>query len=69
LCFMGDKKAVGAHFYIEDAPSNIAQLRADGNQVLVYSNSTNRQVEGARAENWKEVKEAVLLAQKAWLAS
>lgn len=69
LCFMGDKKAVGAHFYIEDAPANIAQLREDGNQVLVYANSTNRQVDGPRAENWAEVKASVLQAQKAWLAS
>lgn len=69
LCFMGDKNAVGAHFYIEDAPSNIAQLREDGNEVLVYGNSTNRTVGGARAENWAEVKVAVLKAQAAWLAS
>ncbi|MFK5955231.1 MAG: 5'-nucleotidase [Planctomycetota bacterium] len=66
LCFMGDKKAVGAHFYIEDAPSNIEQLRADGNHVLVYANSTNRHVAGPRAENWDEVKVAVRAARDAW---
>lgn len=68
LCFMGDKKAVGAHLYIEDAPHNIEQLRADGNEVLVYANSTNRKVPGPRAENWKEAGAAVLAARERWLA-
>lgn len=69
LCFMGDKKAVGAHFYIEDAPGNIAQLREDGNEVLVYANSTNRQVEGPRVEDWDSVETAVLAARDRWAAS
>lgn len=68
LCFMGDKKAVGAHLYIEDAPHNIEQLREDGNEVLVFANSTNRKVLGPRAENWKEAGAAVLAARERWLA-
>ncbi|MGB0953552.1 MAG: 5' nucleotidase, NT5C type [Planctomycetota bacterium] len=68
LCFMGDKKAVGAHLYIEDAPHNIKQLREDGNEVLVFANSTNRDVPGPRAENWKEAGAAVLAARDRWLA-
>jgi len=66
LCFIGDKKAVGAHLYIEDTPSNVAQLRADGNEVIVYANSTNLELAGPRAENWAEVRELVLQAQESY---
>ena len=67
LCFMGDKKAVGAHLYLEDAPDNIEQLRADGNEVLIYTNSTNRQLQGPRADDWEEVHAAVLAARESWM--
>jgi len=67
LCFMGDKKAVGAHLYLEDTPNNVEQLRADGNQVIVFANSTNRKVSGPRAENWAEVHDMVLAAQEGFL--
>jgi 5'(3')-deoxyribonucleotidase len=66
LCFMGDKKAVGADLYIEDTPKNVEQLREDGAEVIVYANSTNREVPGPRAENWEQVAELVLAAQERW---
>lgn len=66
LCFMGDKKAVGAHLYIEDTPRNIEQLREDGNEVLIFANSTNREVPGARAEDWIQAREMVLQSQESW---
>jgi 5'(3')-deoxyribonucleotidase len=62
LCFMKDKGAVGANLYIEDAPENIVQLRGDGHQVLVFSNSTNRHLPAPRAETWEEVVDFVVQA-------
>ena len=59
LCFMRDKTAVGADLYIEDSPENIAQLREDGNPTIVFSNSTNLNLEGPRAASWAEVETLV----------
>jgi len=67
LCFMNDKGAVGAHVYIDDAPQNIEALRRQGCAAIVFSNSTNRGVEGPRAENWREVERLVLEARETWL--
>ena len=60
LCFMRDKAAVGADLYLEDAPENIEQLRADGHPTIVFSNSTNLHLDGPRAESWEEVERQVL---------
>ena len=61
LCFMKEKSAVGADLYIEDAPCNIEDLRRDSkNQVIVFSNSTNRECDEPRADNWGEVEELVI---------
>jgi len=63
LCFMGDKGAVGADLYIEDAPMHIEKLRRDGQQVIVFSNSTNRHLPGPRADTWDQVYEMVMRAR------
>jgi 5'(3')-deoxyribonucleotidase len=55
LCFMKDKAAVGADLYIEDSPSNIQALRSDGHRTIIFSNSTNRTLPGARADTWQDV--------------
>jgi 5'(3')-deoxyribonucleotidase len=55
LCFMEDKGAVGADLYLEDAPANIEQLRASGSAAIVFTNSTNRNVQGPRADTWADV--------------
>jgi len=55
LCFMERKAAVGADLYIEDAPKNVEALRAGGNEVLVFGNSTNRHIAAPRVTNWDEV--------------
>lgn len=55
LCFLADKGAVGADLYVEDSPSNVEQLRADGHPTIVFSNSTNRHLAGPRAESWNDV--------------
>jgi 5'(3')-deoxyribonucleotidase len=59
LCFMQQKTAVGADLYIEDSPTNIERLRAEGAKTIVFSNSTNEHLPGPRANNWEEVLDLV----------
>ena len=66
LCFMRDKAAVGADLYVEDAPENVEQLRADGHPTIVFSNSTNRHLSGPRADSWKDVEPLVLTELESW---
>lgn len=68
ICFMADKAAVGADLYIEDSPTNIELLRADGHSTIVYSNSTNRNVPGPLAKSWNEVGDMVMSELAAWRA-
>ena len=68
LCFMGDKGAVGADLYVEDAPGNVERLRADGLATIVFTNSTNRHLSGPRADNWDEVYELVMAELARWTA-
>ena len=66
LCFLRDKGAVGADLYVEDAPGNVEKLRRDGQQVVVFTNSTNRHLPGPRANTWDEVYELVIAARDRW---
>lgn len=66
LCFMRDKAAVGANLYIEDAPINIEELRADGHPTIVFSNSTNPHVAPPRASSWLELEAMVLRELELW---
>lgn len=66
ICFMNDKGAVGAHVYIDDAPENIISLRRQGCKTIVFSNSTNRDMSGPRADNWLEVERLVMEAREEW---
>ena len=66
ICFMNDKGAVGAHVYIDDAPENIINLRRQGCKTIVFSNSTNRDLSGPRADNWFEVERLVMEAREEW---
>jgi len=66
LCFMADKGAVGAHVYIDDAPANIIRLRDQGCKTIVFTNSTNRDIPGPRANNWHEVERLVMEAWEEW---
>lgn len=68
LCFMREKAAVGADLYIEDAPENVARLRAQGLKTIVFSNSTNERLPGPRARSWDEVVGLVLAEKAAWEA-
>jgi beta-phosphoglucomutase-like phosphatase (HAD superfamily) len=65
LCFLEDKTSAGAHVYVEDAPLNVERLRALGQEVVVWTNSTNRHLGGLRAETWEEVVRLVLERQRA----
>jgi 5'(3')-deoxyribonucleotidase len=66
LCFMNDKVAVGAHVYIDDAPSNIKQLRGQGCKTIVFTNSTNRDLPGPRVDTWQEAERLVMEAREEW---
>ena len=63
---MADKGAVGAHVYIDDSPANIRRLRDQGCYTIVFSNSTNRDFPGPRAENWQDVERLVMEAKEEW---
>jgi 5'(3')-deoxyribonucleotidase len=66
LCFMADKGAVGAHVYIDDAPANVIRLRDQGCRTIVFTNSTNRDLPGPRADTWQDVERLVLEAMEEW---
>jgi 5'(3')-deoxyribonucleotidase len=59
LCSIEDKTAVKANLYIEDSPSNIEALRAEGANVIAYMTSMNGHLAGPRAHNWQEVVDLV----------
>ncbi len=60
LCFLGAKPQVEADAYIDDAPHNVAQLRAAGNTVIVFDQPYNRELEGPRAGDWSDVEALVM---------
>ena len=62
LCFLGAKPEVEADMYINDAPHNIENLRALGNEVIVFDQPYNQEMEGPRATSWREVEEIVIEA-------
>jgi 5'(3')-deoxyribonucleotidase len=66
ICFMNDKVAVGAHLYIDDAPQNIKELREQGHNAIVFSNSTNKSLPGPRADSWQDAERLVLEALEEW---
>ena len=59
LCFMKEKEQVGADIYVDDSPGNIQRLRGKGLYTICFSNSTNRMLQGPRANNWEEVYQLV----------
>lgn len=65
---MSDKGAVGADLYIEDSPDNVKKLRVDGHPTIVFTNSTNRTLEGPRADSWSQVYDLVQTEVAAWKA-
>jgi len=66
ICFMNDKGAVGAHVYIDDAPDNIMSLRKQGCKTIIFSNSTNLDLSGPRANSWADVERMVMESREEW---
>jgi 5'(3')-deoxyribonucleotidase len=66
ICFMADKGAVGAHVYIDDSPEQVKSLRGQGCNVIVFANSTNRDLAGPRAGAWQDVERLTLEAKEEW---
>ncbi|MDR3122668.1 MAG: 5'-nucleotidase [Treponema sp.] len=66
ICFMADKGAVGAHIYIDDSPDNVKRLRGQNCRTIVFTNSTNRSLEGPRADTWQDVERLTLEAREEW---
>lgn len=60
LCFMAAKSSVDADVYVEDNPKNIDALRAAGRHVIVFQNSTNRDIAAPYASTWQQVESWVL---------
>jgi 5'-nucleotidase len=55
LCFIGAKPDVGADLYVDDSPTNIVNLRANGRTVLAFDQPYNRDLAGPRVRDWSEV--------------
>jgi 5'(3')-deoxyribonucleotidase len=66
LCFMQEKAAVGADLYIEDSPRNIESLRAENLPTIVFTNATNENLPGPRADTWAQALELVRESQREW---
>jgi 5'-nucleotidase len=60
LCFLGAKPEAEADAYIDDAPHNVAELRARGNQVIVFDQPYNRHCAGPRAQTWAEAEDLIM---------
>jgi len=65
LCLTGEKVAVGANLYIEDAPRNVEALRTIA-PTIVFTNSTNRSIDGPRADTWEDAERLVLGQKTDW---
>jgi hypothetical protein len=59
ICFLGRKPEVEADCYVDDSPDNIHALREAGNQVIVFDQPYNADVEGPRASTWEDVEHLV----------
>jgi beta-phosphoglucomutase-like phosphatase (HAD superfamily) len=69
LCFMAAKSSVDANVYVEDSPTNSRALRDIGKEVIVFRNSTNRELAAPEAANWLEVERWVLQRFASWQAA
>ena len=69
LCFMAAKSSVDADVYVEDSPANIRALRDIGKEVIVFRNSTNRELLAPDASNWLAVERWVLGKFASWKAA
>lgn len=59
ICFLGNKPQVEADVYVDDAPRNITELRAEGNAVIVFDQPYNADMDGPRVKDWNELETLV----------
>lgn len=52
LCFTGLKDSISATLHIDDSPSMVINLRAEGQRVLVFDQPYNRELEEPRMSGW-----------------
>lgn len=69
LCFLQHKTHVGANLYVEDSEKHITEYRKAGRECIIFTNSTNRRLEGLRADTWEQVVEIVLDRYGQWKAA
>ncbi len=55
ICFLGRKPEVEADCYVDDSPDVVTALRALGNEVIVFDQPYNREIDDPRATRWEEV--------------
>lgn len=60
LCFLSTKSNVASHVAVDDAPHQVAELRAAGRHVIVFDAPYNRELASPRAHGWAEVEEQVM---------
>ena len=60
ICFLGRKPEVEADAYVDDGAHNVVALREAGNDVIVFDQPYNQDVDGPRAYGWPDV--------EAWVA-
>jgi len=60
ICFLGRKPEVEAHAYVDDGAHNVIALRDLGNEVIVFDQPYNRDVDGPRANSWEDVESWVI---------
>ncbi len=66
LCFIKEKTDVGADLYVDDSPENVRALREQNHDTIVFTNSTNRELDGPRADSWKELEQMVRDSYRSW---
>lgn len=61
LCFDGNKGEIHCDSFIDDAPSNIEAIRANGTtHCFAFDQLYNRELEGPRVYSWNDAVEKVL---------
>ena len=66
---MQHKSHVGANLYVEDSEKHIREYRNTGSECIIFTNSTNRHLDGLRADNCREVQGIVLDRYARWKAA
>ena len=66
MCLMQHKTHVGAHLYIDDSEKNVLELRNAGQEIIIFTNSTNTHMDGLRANTWHDVEQIVMERFEKW---